>query len=708
MVERNYQFRERLLQVHKPDRRDWNVVPAKGQILVDDSWQICISKNAERVIVTAAKDMQDYLGASMGVELPLKRCQDIAAAAKEEKKLVLATVAELGEDAELDEPKSYRLTVGSNIVVNGFDARGAAQGWYFIEDLMNLESAPILDTRTLVRKSIFSPRMSHSGYGLDMFPDQYLAHLTHLGIDAILVFTKAANKTPFGFCDFNELIYRAEGYGLDVYAYSYLKSERHPDDKDAAAYYDNMYGTVFKKCPGLKGIVMVGESVEFPSKDKRTTGRSFRIPNPDGLPDEKPTPGWFPCYDYPQWVSLIRDTVHKYSPNADIVLWTYNWGYVEEEYRLEMLRNLPTDITLLVTFEMFEKVRTGNVTSTCVDYTLSIPGPGKYFSSEAKLAKERGIKLYSQCNSGGLTWDIGVIPYLPTPSLWAGRMNALKKAHDDWGLSGLMENHHYGLWPSVISEMGKWLYWTPAPEPEEILYKLAKRNFTEALAQQALEVWKLWCEGFSHYFSANEDQYGPFRVGPAYPLSIARRGKMNIPEEDYASFGSRICMTDYYPHERGRVSLGNFRFPHEIQELTEMKRLFDEGNKLLESIVDQLTGWRKKDAEYMLNLGRFISHCCTTTVHTKQFYIGISKIFSSTDESEIRETVAKLQAICDEEIRNAEETIPLVEFDSRLGWEPSMEYMTDRAHLEWKIKATGITRNQLNTYVDSLQYNFTD
>jgi hypothetical protein len=37
------------------------------------------------------------------------------------------------------------------------------------------------------------------------------------------------------------------------------------------------------------------------------------------------------------------------------------------------------------------------------------------------------------------------------------------------------------------------------------------------------------------------------------------------------------------------------------------------------------------------------------------------------------------------EIANAQATIPLVDADSRLGWEPSMEYMTDRAHLEWKI-----------------------
>ena len=38
------------------------------------------------------------------------------------------------------------------------------------------------------------------------------------------------------------------------------------------------------------------------------------------------------------------------------------------------------------------------------------------------------------------------------------------------------------------------------------------------------------------------------------------------------------------------------------------------------------------------------------------------------------------------EIENAKQTIPIVEEDSRLGWEPSMEYIGDAAHIQWKIR----------------------
>ena len=41
---------------------------------------------------------------------------------------------------------------------------------------------------------------------------------------------------------------------------------------------------------------------------------------------------------------------------------------------------------------------------------------------------------------------------------------------------------------------------------------------------------------------------------------------------------------------------------------------------------------------------------------------------------------------CKAEVENALDTIPLVEFDSRLGFEPSMEYMCDKEHIEWKLK----------------------
>ncbi|NLC68288.1 MAG: hypothetical protein GX754_05780 [Clostridiaceae bacterium] len=709
MPERNYEFRKRLLEVHKPNIRNYEVLAREDEIEITGDWEILIPENAGRVILTAARDLQDYFFTSMGLSLKLGKSDNIENEAENGHNKIIYITREMSRRYGqcLDTPRSYHFACTENrIVLCGYDERGAAQASYYLEDLMNFKCAPVVKKGEKSRKPLFSHRMVHSGYGLDMFPDAHLNAIAHAGMDAILVFTKDADITPHGYLDFNELVYRAEAYGIDVYAYSYLKSMKHPDDPGAEEYYENTYGKVFRKCPGLKGIVMVGESVEFPSKDPNTTGRSYLDAPGDGLPPGKPSPGWWPCEDYPQWLNLIKRIVRKYKPDADIVFWTYNWGYVDKEHRIKLIKNVPADITLLVTFEMFEQVKTGNVTSICVDYTLFFEGPGKYFASEAEAARERGIKLYTMCNTGGLTWDIGVIPYEPCPYQWMRRYSALHEAREKWGLSGLMESHHYGWWPSFISELAKWSYWSPSPSGEEILRMIAERDFGRDNADIVIDAWKAWSEGIRNYVSTNEDQYGPFRIGPSYPL-VFRRG-VQIISEPYAMFGGHaICGPDYVSRDNGRSSLFQFRLPVEIERLEKMREYFKKGTELLEGIYETVPERNKQDAFYMINLGKFITNCVTTTINVKKWAILKMKLLIETDETKINEYIDKMIEIGGDEIKNAEATIPLVEADSRLGWEPSMEYMTDTEHLKWKIKQVKLTiEDELPAYRSALRFNF--
>jgi hypothetical protein len=62
------------------------------------------------------------------------------------------------------------------------------------------------------------------------------------------------------------------------------------------------------------------------------------------------------------------------------------------------------------------------------------------------------------------------------------------------------------------------------------------------------------------------------------------------------------------------------------------------------------------------------------------------KLLGCSDAAEANSILDRLEAMAKAEIANAESAIPLVDADSRLGWEPSMEYVTDRWHIEWKIR----------------------
>ena len=41
----------------------------------------------------------------------------------------------------------------------------------------------------------------------------------------------------------------------------------------------------------------------------------------------------WPCTDYPKWLEKLKSIIRKYNPNADLVFWTYNWGYAPAEDR---------------------------------------------------------------------------------------------------------------------------------------------------------------------------------------------------------------------------------------------------------------------------------------------------------------------------------------------------------------------------------------
>ena len=126
----------------------------------------------------------------------------------------------------------------------------------------------------------------------------------------------------------------------------------------------------------------------------------------------------------------------------------------------------------------------------------------------------------------------------------------------------------------------------------------------------------------------------------------------------------------------------------------------------MEGIYDSLSDKRKQNAFYMINLGKLIVNCVTTAINVKQWYTLKTKLLTETDESKIIEYVDKLIEIGEDEIKNAEATIPLVQADSRLGWEPSMEYMTDEYHLRWKIKQVKQTiEGVLPVYKNALKLN---
>lgn len=67
MAELRYEFRKRMLEVHKKNRRTDKPLGA-GQIEITEDWRICVPTDDE-FLVRVGRDLEDYFFVSMNVEV---------------------------------------------------------------------------------------------------------------------------------------------------------------------------------------------------------------------------------------------------------------------------------------------------------------------------------------------------------------------------------------------------------------------------------------------------------------------------------------------------------------------------------------------------------------------------------------------------------------------------------------------------------------
>jgi len=669
--ENAYDFRKRLLTVHESGVRDHNRKASTDEFQLPEEVLISISPVAEEVLQIAAEDFSDFLEVSMDIS---------AKVVTEDKGTVKVAIAE-ENGIDLKEFAVYRgfmiKTTSEGICVYGHDARGAAQALFYIEDIMCFKKAPVFPTGVIFKKPAFSPQIVHSGYGENIYPDAYLMRVAHEGRDAIIF--NILGKGESEFQEANDLICRAGRYGIDVYAYSEILSRMSPEAPEAEEYYDGIYGKLFEKCPGLKGIVFVGESIEFPSRDPHVGGGYRQELTVDGIPCGKPSSGWFPCEDYPIWLNVVKNAIYKHQPKADILFWTYNWGYQPEDARIRLIENLPTDVTLLVTFEMFHLVQYENSVGFCCDYTLTFEGPSNCFKSEAAAAKKRGLKLYAMTNTGGLTWDLGTIPYQPMPYQWMRRYEAMFKAKKDWNLCGIMESHHYGFYPSFISKLSKLCFFEPRESMESILKTILVSEFGQENYQAVNEAVSCFSEAIRHVTPSNADQYGAMRIGPSYPFNLS--DTINVQPTPGEKPVSGFVFPRYYNYSEPNQTPLSVRIHDEIRSMKKAVSFMEQGMSHFEKAKDL-----NEKLLRLKNLCQFILNSTRTGLRAKEWHVLICRMNIEPTKDGLKKIYDEMETLLLAEIKNAEDTIPLVEQDSRLGWEPCMLYMTDRWHLEWKIR----------------------
>ena len=209
-------------------------------------------------------------------------------------------------------------------------------------------------------------------------------------------------------------------------------------------------------------------------------------------------------------------------------------------------------------------------------------------------------------------------------------------------------------------------------------------------------------EAITHYTPSDCDQYGAFRVGPSFPFCLIRDSF--LPNDEGAHFGSHIVENRYfYTGGTPRSSVYRSmplpaRILQECDSLAKMLSCMEKGTELLYSAPV-----RNERLDRLTNLCHFIRNCVKTGLNAKRWSVLLAKSNATFNLDGLAQVYDDMDAILEAEREVVKDTIPLVEVDSRLGWEPSMLYMTDKRHLEWKLRQLDYVQgHELTTCRDCL------
>ena len=663
--EPEFAFRARMEVVHQPARRDAAVVPDAGDFVFRDG--VRLNGPDDPLVQRGLADFADYLDVSMGVKAKVGGGKGAGG------EVAVALDATLAD-------REYTVAVdGAGVAIRAKDGRAAMQALFHLEDLMNLRRAPFLARGTERRRMRFSPRMTHAGWGVDQFPERHLATIAHAGFDAILFYVAGIDRTAAGKTDIAKLIDDAAAWGLDSYLYSSLKANKHPDDPGSAAQMAATYGAVTKRYRKAKGVLIVPESCYFDSRDPRA-------PMPKGS-------ATFPCSDHPRWLKCIEDTVRAEIPQADFIFWTYNFYSRPEEARFAFIDGITPSTVLNVTFALGNwrehPTRVG-ASFPVADYSIATSGPSQLFRAEAAHAHARGLRVFTTCNTGGRTWDFGGCPYEPVPQRWKARFDALKKAQDDWGLIGLIESHHYGYTPNFIAELAKEAFTEGGMDFGTHLRQIAAREFGPAHADETVAVWADLSDAIQDYVATSQNQYGPFRIGPAYPFNAL--GPF-LTKDNWLDFRSWICNPNYgwgIPWgggEQKRIKLNVKTHEAEIALFMPAGRRFVEGAEKLRRFAAELKGAAREHALREAGIVEYMGRSFITCGHVKQAALDELVAVDEKQDASAREAARRrIAQLARDEYANTVAARRLVLADSHLGWEARNGYMGGRRRIEWKLR----------------------
>ncbi len=702
-------------------RRDRGAVKGNNEMqLPDTGLKINWIKGNSIIIDNAVDDFSDYLSVSQNVKIDAVPVSSLNNWKKLKQAIVVGTREQmLGCGQELKGPKDYEIQVTpSNIVVCGFDQRGAMFGLYNLEARMNMREAPFLpkDLKT-VRHSLYDTRMALSWMGWMEFPDQLLSHLVHDGFDGIFVGvytnpngdrTTAETSTDFYARlmygvrkqepeKVKDLIKRASRFGIKVYTqiiYQYLGT------KESEEGLRRLVRDIVREFPDIQGYVLLTEGFWYKKwGGGHGAGKEY-------LQD------WAQNWSYA--VGIVEEECHKINPSIEILPWEYNIDFRPQstEIKRYFIQQLPENTTPMLTWENGKSFEIDGMQGYLRDYSLSQIGPAEVTDAQIGEARNRGMKVFSKVDTFA-SWQYGTIPYLPCPYQWYDRYDALEK----YGVNGTLESWSSGYKPNFISHLRAWTCWTDYPSRDELLKQTASAIFGKQQQSQVLKAWDYFSRAIRFVPDTGPNMGTNNAIGNPlfFQMPPARTGTYNyswgdpswrVPFNPYWPFTvSRMVFFPDFSNQTNKAEQYARSATGIVAEketkilpvfLKYLKKAIDEmeqGLILYRSAAVNSPETKRKEAVREVVVAEQLQRMMQSDYAILEFEDLRFQLAKEKDRNTFEKTLDRMENILKDEIERTELSLLAATRDSRMGFQFEQDYVYTPYSITEKLKVLTETLN---------------
>lgn len=369
--------------------------------------------------------------------------------------------------------------------------------------------------------------------------DELLSQYQMVGINGLWLHAILSSLSPYPFNDklcvgyenrrkeINNLIERCARFNIKVYLYFNeprgimpnnltdlsLKGHTAPsgevalclsDDK-VKEYLYNAFKDLLENVKGLGGIITITMSENLTHCLSR--GKTNCEKCKDVL-----------SYEYPVFINntilkAIKDSKNGCELIANLWGWTDFWGFTPE-MRLDALKQLDKDISVMCVSELDLEIEKQGVKSTVAEYSISNVGPSKATVEILNLAKKTNHKIYAKIQVNN-SWEMSATPNIPVYDLVYEHLSNLDKL----GVKNFMLSWTLGGYPSLSLNL------VNAFTSGVSLEKWYKDNFKDNADAVHSAVKKL-CDAFKEFpYCVSSLYYAPKNVGYGNMWSIENDGR---------------------------------------------------------------------------------------------------------------------------------------------------------------------------------------